>query len=113
MAGLTLLRVLRKGLELESCLGMDCEPGERLALRLPSAPSSGDSTFQGDRGSCLHPELWDDEPRLRLGSTQLGRIKYLSGFEETKRERGELARQRDPREFLAHAAFEHSVIEVL
>ena len=50
MAGLTLLRVLRKGLELESCLGIDCEPGERLALRLPPAPSSGDSTFQGIEG---------------------------------------------------------------
>ena len=92
---------------------MDCEPGERLALRLPPAPSSGDSTFQGDRGSCLHPELWDDEPPLGLGSSQLRWIKYLSGFEETKGERGKLTGQRDTGEFWAHAALEHSVIEVL
>ena len=66
-----------------------------------------------DRGSCLHPELWDDEPPLRLGSTQLGWIKDLSGLEETKGERGELARQRHAGEFFAHSTLEHSVIEVL
>ena len=65
-----------------------------------------------DRGSCLHPELWDDEP-LRLGFSQLRRIKYLSGLEETKGERGELARQRHAGEFFAHATLEHSVIEIL
>ncbi len=59
------------------------------------------------------PELWDDEPPLRLGSTQLGWIKYLSGLEETKGECGELTGERDTGEFLAHAALEHSVIEVL
>ena len=59
------------------------------------------------------PELWDDEPPLGLGSTQLGRIKYLTCFEETKRERGELTGQRHTGEFFAHAALEHSVIEIL
>ncbi len=59
----------------------DCEPGVRLALRLPPAPSSGDSTFQGIEGHALHPTLEDDEPPLYLGSTQLGRIKDFSGFE--------------------------------
>ena len=43
----------------------------------------------------------------------MGWIKDLSGLEETKGERGELTRQRHTGEFLAHAALEHSVIEVL
>ena len=50
---------------------------------------------------------------LRLGFSQLRRIKYLSGLEETKGERGELARQRHAGEFFAHATLEHSVIEIL
>jgi len=112
VAGLTLLRVLRKGLELDSCLGIDCEPGERLALRLPSAPSSGDSPFQGIEGHAYTLSSGTMNP-LRLGSTQLGWIKDLSGLEETKGERGELTGQRHAGEFLAHAALEHSVIEVL
>ena len=59
----------------------DCEPGVRLCLRLPPAPSSGDSMFQGIEGHALHPTLQDDEPPLHLGSTQLGRIKDFSGFQ--------------------------------
>src|SRR5258707_14149996 len=39
-AGLTLLRVLRRGLELGECLGGDCSPGGLVLSRLPSAPSS-------------------------------------------------------------------------
>ena len=111
-AGLTLLRVLRKGLELGSCLGVDCEPGIRLALRLPSAPSSGDSPFQGIEGHAYTLSSGTMNP-LRLGFSQLRRIKYLSGLEETKGERGELARQRHAGEFFAHATLDHSVIEIL
>lgn len=100
-------------------------PGVRLVPRhgLRAGPTSRVETasrtvvrgfdIPRDRGSGLHPELWDDEPPLHLGSTQLRWVKYLSGFEETKGERGELTRQRHAGEFLAHASLEHSVIEVL
>ena len=59
----------------------DWEPGVRLCLRLPPAPSFGGFDVPRDRGSWLHPTFPDDEPPLYLGSTQLGRIKDFSGFE--------------------------------
>src|SRR5437870_10407961 len=108
-AGLTLLRVLRRGPRVRRVPRRDCSPGGLELSRLPSAPSS-----------------WYREPparrdaHRRLGARplarwrgQLCRIVAFSFLPEPERERRELASERQTRQFLSRPTRDHAVVEVL
>ena len=106
-AGLTLLRVLRKGLELDSCLGKTAS-GRDVSVEdcLPHR-SSGDSTFQELEGHGAPHAPRTMKPLYIWGRLSWVGSKTSPGVNEG--ERGELASQRDTGELLEHPALEHAV----
>src|SRR6266540_595513 len=107
-AGLTLLQVLRRGLELGECLGptadranWNYETALRTLVPVPQAVAEGTSPRRLEA------------PALARWRRQLGRIVALSFLPESERERRELAGERQTRQFLPRAASHHAVVEIL
>src|SRR2546428_2873450 len=104
-AGLTLVRVLRRGLELGECLGLTANRANEnyeTALRtfVPAPEAVAEETFP--RRFAL--------PALARWRRQLGRIVALSFFPEPERECRELAGERQARQFFPRAARQHAVV---
>src|SRR5882672_3926580 len=97
-AGLTLVRVLRRGLELGECLGSTADRANE-NYDCPPHPCPG-------TGSCRRGDVPRRVavPALARWRRQLGRIVALSFFPEPEREGRELAGERQARQFLPRAA---------
>ena len=109
-AGLRLIRVLREGLWYRECLARlwagrtrRHETASRTQVRVPGA--------HGEANAPCVRQL-SDRGLARLQS-QLDWIVAFSRFPKVKSDRGQFARERHPRELLAHPAREHAGIEIV
>src|SRR6266542_951095 len=80
-------------------------------MRLPPAPAPRNPEAVSGAND---PTPWPPGSRaLTRLNRQLRWIVAFSCFPKSESERGELPRERYPREFLAHSAHEHSMIQIL
>ena len=108
-AGLTLLRILRGGLELPECLGETVNRAIRCVETIPRTLVLDLEPLAKEPAHTVASQIKD----LLYSRRQLGRIEALSSLPQPQCDRRNLAGKRHACQLLPHSAGDHAKIEVL
>ena len=108
-AGLTLLRILRGGLGLPECLGETVNRAIRCVETIPRTLVLDLEPSAKEPAHTVASQIQD----LLYSRRQLGRIEAFSSLPQPQCDRGNLAGQRHPGQFLPHTSSDHPKVEVL